>query len=199
MMENDMQNEIIGISGDMICEKIVTACNNSEYFALIGDEATDVLTHEQVSVCVRFVDCTGGKVTLRGEFLGFVRASLNTSMNARHASYPCALILSITIPKFSRVIKNSSARFSPVVSLALTKPRNSPRRVTLPPVQSTNLTHTETCSCVKTSVASSPIRIVIDNMRAQGYDACLAFIEVFKPGLGNGFQQCNTYIVRRMF
>jgi hypothetical protein len=51
-----MQNEIIGISGDMICEKIVTACNNSEYFALIGDEATDVLTHEQVSVCVRFVD-----------------------------------------------------------------------------------------------------------------------------------------------
>jgi hypothetical protein len=39
--------------------------------------------------------------------------------------------------------------------------------------------------------------IVIDNMRAQGYDACLAFIEVFKPGLGNGFQQCNTYIVRR--
>jgi hypothetical protein len=45
-----MQNEIIGISGDMICEKIVTACNNSEYFALIGDEATDVLTHEQVSV-----------------------------------------------------------------------------------------------------------------------------------------------------
>jgi hypothetical protein len=40
-----MQNEIIGISGDMICEKIVTACNNSEYFALIGDEATDVLTH----------------------------------------------------------------------------------------------------------------------------------------------------------
>ena len=37
----------------------------TEYFALIGDETTDVSTHEQVSVCVRFVECTGGhgKVT----------------------------------------------------------------------------------------------------------------------------------------
>ena len=31
-------------------------------------------------------------------------------------------------------------------------------KVTLPPVHSTNLTHTETCSCVKTSVVSSPIK-----------------------------------------
>jgi hypothetical protein len=44
---------------------------------LIGDEATDVSTHEQVSVCVRFV-CTGGKVILRQEFLGCVRASETT-------------------------------------------------------------------------------------------------------------------------
>jgi len=125
----DMQNEIIGISGDMIREKIVTACNNSEYFALIGDEATDVLTHDQVSVCVRFVDSTGGKVTLREEFLGFVRANETTGENL-------AELFLITLENFG---------------------------------------------------------IVIDNMRAQ------AFIEVFKPGLGNGFQQCNTYIVRRMF
>ena len=46
----------------------------TEYFALIGDEATDVSTHEQVSVCIRFVECTGGKITLRGECLSFVRA-----------------------------------------------------------------------------------------------------------------------------
>ena len=59
----------------MVCEQIVSACNDSEYFVLIGDEATVVSTHEQVSVSVRFVECTGGKVTLREEFLGFVRAS----------------------------------------------------------------------------------------------------------------------------
>ena len=34
----------------------------TDYFSLIGDEATDVSTHEQVSVCGRFVECTGGKV-----------------------------------------------------------------------------------------------------------------------------------------
>ena len=47
----------------MIRENIVRAFNDSEYFALIGDETTDVSTHEQVAVCVRFVECTGGKVT----------------------------------------------------------------------------------------------------------------------------------------
>ena len=45
---------------------------------LIGDEATVVSTHEQVSVCVMFVECTNGKVILRDEFLGFVRASETT-------------------------------------------------------------------------------------------------------------------------
>lgn len=37
------------------------------YFPLIDDEATDVSTHEQVSVCVMFVKCTSGKVTLGEE------------------------------------------------------------------------------------------------------------------------------------
>jgi hypothetical protein len=44
---------------------IVRACNDFEYFGLIGDKATDVSTHEQVSVYVRFVECTSGKVILR--------------------------------------------------------------------------------------------------------------------------------------
>ena len=42
----------------MIREKFVRACNESEYFALIGDETTDALTNEQVSVCVRFLECS---------------------------------------------------------------------------------------------------------------------------------------------
>ena len=59
----------------MVGENIVRASNDFEYFGLIGDKATDVSTHEQVSVYVRFVECTGGKVTLRKDFLGFVSAS----------------------------------------------------------------------------------------------------------------------------
>ena len=65
----------------MVREKIVRACNDFEYFGLIGDETTDVSTYEQVSVCVMFVECTGGKVTLREECLSFVRASETTGEN----------------------------------------------------------------------------------------------------------------------
>ena len=65
----------------MVDEKIVRACINFEYFGLIGVDETDVSTQEQVSVCVMFVECTGGKVILREEFLGFVSASEITSEN----------------------------------------------------------------------------------------------------------------------
>ena len=53
----------------------------TEYFALIGDKATDVSTHEQVSMCVRFVECTGGKIILHGKYLGFFKASATTCKN----------------------------------------------------------------------------------------------------------------------
>ena len=47
--------KIIKISGEMVGER---ACNDFEYFGLIGDEATGVSTHEQASVCVRFLECS---------------------------------------------------------------------------------------------------------------------------------------------
>jgi hypothetical protein len=59
----------------------------TEYFSLIGEEATDVSTHEQVPVCVRFVECTGGKLTLREEYLSFVRASETTGENLAELFY----------------------------------------------------------------------------------------------------------------
>jgi hypothetical protein len=59
--------KIIKISGEMVGER---ACNHFEY-----DEATGVSTQEQASVCVRFVECTGGKVILCEELLGSVSAS----------------------------------------------------------------------------------------------------------------------------
>ena len=54
-------------------EKVVRVCNDFVYFGLIDDEATDVSTYEQVSVCVRFVECTGGKVILRENFLALCK------------------------------------------------------------------------------------------------------------------------------
>jgi len=77
----DIQNNIIEIGGEIVGEKSVRACNDFEYVCLIGDEATDVSTHEQVSVFVSFVECTGGKVILHEEFLGFVSTSETTGEN----------------------------------------------------------------------------------------------------------------------
>ena len=37
------------------------------------------------------------------------------------------------------------------------------------------------------------------HMGMKEQQACRVFIEVFKPGLGNGFQQRYTYIVMLMF
>jgi hypothetical protein len=49
--------------------------NDFEYFGLIDDETTGVSTHEQVSVCVRFVECTGGKSICFEEILFSIWAS----------------------------------------------------------------------------------------------------------------------------
>jgi hypothetical protein len=74
----DIQSEIINICCEIVRKRIVQSCNKAEFFALIGDEATDVSTQEQVSVCVRFVDNIDGKCALREEFLWFVRAAETT-------------------------------------------------------------------------------------------------------------------------
>jgi hypothetical protein len=39
------------------------------------------------SVCVRLVECTGGKLTLREEYLSFVRASEATGENLAELFY----------------------------------------------------------------------------------------------------------------
>jgi hypothetical protein len=67
--------------------QIARACNYFEDFGLIPDEAIDVPTHEQVSVCVRFVESTCGNVILREEFLGFISASETTFENLAELFY----------------------------------------------------------------------------------------------------------------
>ena len=49
-----IQNEFITINGDMIRKSIVDKCNSSLFWSVMANEATDVSTKEQVSVCVRY-------------------------------------------------------------------------------------------------------------------------------------------------
>ncbi|CAC5384165.1 unnamed protein product [Mytilus coruscus] len=74
----DIQNEILTMCGEIVRNRIVRDCNKANFFALIGDEATEVSTKEQVSVCVRFADNIDSKILMREEFLGFARALATT-------------------------------------------------------------------------------------------------------------------------
>ena len=65
------------------------------------------------------LQCTHSAVGIRSLILAWIPVWIPNMFAA--PLYPCTLILSITMPKFSRVVQNSSARFSLVVLLALTK------------------------------------------------------------------------------
>lgn len=64
-----IQNELIGIVGDMIQRKLVEDIVASEYFSILADEVTSH-NKEQLSLCIRFVDTQ--TCTIREEFLTFL-------------------------------------------------------------------------------------------------------------------------------
>lgn len=66
-----IQNEFISINGDLIRQCIVDECNKSLYWSVMADEAVDVSTIEQVSICIRYVSVKGEELEVCEEFLGF--------------------------------------------------------------------------------------------------------------------------------
>ena len=56
-----IQNELIGINGSLICDAIVKECNNSLFWSVMVDKATDVSNVEQASICVRYVSIKSEK------------------------------------------------------------------------------------------------------------------------------------------
>ncbi|MES9906785.1 MAG: DUF4371 domain-containing protein [Sedimenticola sp.] len=70
----EVQNELIELCANYIRKDIVNDCLKSKYFGLIADEATDVSTKEQLSICVRFLDESGDDPRIREEFIGLVKA-----------------------------------------------------------------------------------------------------------------------------
>ena len=51
-----VQNELIVICGDIIRNKILAKVRQAKYFSIIADEATDVATDEQLSICIHYVE-----------------------------------------------------------------------------------------------------------------------------------------------
>ena len=53
-----IQNELIGIFGDLLVNEILKRVRTSSFFSITADEATDAANDEQLSICIRFVDGT---------------------------------------------------------------------------------------------------------------------------------------------
>ena len=52
----EIQNEMIGVCGDIIRNKILQRIRKAQFFSVIADEATDTANDEQLSISIRFVE-----------------------------------------------------------------------------------------------------------------------------------------------
>ncbi|XP_046564478.1 uncharacterized protein LOC124273284 [Haliotis rubra] len=70
-----IQNELIELGGNEILSSIVESCKAAKYFVIIADECSDVSIHEQLSLCLRFLDKDlNRQLVIREEFVGFRHA-----------------------------------------------------------------------------------------------------------------------------
>ena len=66
-----VQNEFTKINSDLIQQSIVKECNASPFWSMMADEATDVSTTKQLSVCVHYIwETSTGAIEVCEEFLG---------------------------------------------------------------------------------------------------------------------------------
>ena len=68
-----IQNELITLAGLEIRQRILDDAKAARWYSVMADECTDTSSHEQMAICIRFVDvstCTSPEI--REEFLGFV-------------------------------------------------------------------------------------------------------------------------------
>lgn len=66
-----IQNEKIKLCRNKIFEQVIIRIKNSGYFAVLADDTQDVSRHEQLSLCVRYVDDTEQPI-IREDFITFV-------------------------------------------------------------------------------------------------------------------------------
>lgn len=74
-----IQNDFISINGDLIRQRVVEECNRSLFWSVMADEATDVSTVEQVSICVRYVSVKNEQLEVCEEFVGFTSVPRTTA------------------------------------------------------------------------------------------------------------------------
>ena len=73
LLSKTIQNDLIKCCGQSILNKILADIKKAVFFSIIGDEASDSSTKEQLSLVIRFFDSERIEVT--EEFVGFIHCS----------------------------------------------------------------------------------------------------------------------------
>ena len=66
----DIQNQLISIYGDHICNAILRTVHSSLCFTLIADEVTDCSNKEQFCIVIRYVEAK--TASIRGDHVTFL-------------------------------------------------------------------------------------------------------------------------------
>ena len=69
-MSKTIQDELIQILGNQIRSNIAKEVKHAKHYSVLADEVTNISRHEQVSLCLRFVD---ERDQIREEFMDFVQ------------------------------------------------------------------------------------------------------------------------------
>jgi hypothetical protein len=64
---------LIELCGAEVLKQIVREIKAAKFFAVIADETTNTSGQEQLCLCVRYVDQTSSRVTVKEEFVGFMQ------------------------------------------------------------------------------------------------------------------------------
>ncbi|XP_072391085.1 52 kDa repressor of the inhibitor of the protein kinase-like [Diabrotica undecimpunctata] len=75
-----IQNEIIDLCGNAVQEQIINRVKQSGFFAVLADETQDISRHQQLSLCLRYVDCSSGKALIREDFIEFIHVDEVTGL-----------------------------------------------------------------------------------------------------------------------
>lgn len=74
-VSHDVQNELLLLMSNDILRQVIQNIKRSQYYSLIVDETTDCSTHEQVSICIRYLE---GDITPVEKCLGMFEVSSTT-------------------------------------------------------------------------------------------------------------------------
>lgn len=82
-LDGKIQNEMLELMAHYVQRELITEIKQSPFFAIISDGTTDVAGHEQLSLCIRWIDPQ--TLEVREDFMGMYQPSSAIAVHLLHA------------------------------------------------------------------------------------------------------------------